>query len=275
MSSPQEIGHPSGHDYEAGSPHLKHSHLRSRVSDSLRLAVKGVLTTRARCRVLEVGAGHGTFTDVIVGAGAEVVVTEMSSHSARILEDRYSFNPNITVIHDHDGKWIDRTDEKFDLIACLSVLHHIPDYMSFLASAFARIRESGKFLSWQDPMWYPKQSAWNRNLERGAYSAWRLSRGNLRQGLSTRLRRVRGVYDESNPADMVEYHVVRNGVNQDDIMSLGREYFNHVELITYWSTQGRAFQSLGEQFALTTTFGLMFDDRVPPVDDGSQFRMSV
>lgn len=261
MSSLQELGHPSGHDYEAGSPHLKHSHLRGRINESLRSTVRSILDRKNSCRVLEVGAGHGTFTDAIIGAGAEVVITEMSSHSAHILEERYGRNPKVTTVYDQDGTWLKRTDAEFDLIACLSVLHHIPDYITFLEMAFERTMESGVFLSWQDPSWYEARSTWNRGAEKASYYAWRLAQGNLRRGLSTRLRRMRGVLDESNPADMVEYHVVRDGVNQDEIMSLGLVYFDQVALTSYWSTQSRVLQLLGEKTTLKNTFGLMFMGR--------------
>lgn len=258
MSSLQELDHPEGHDYESGSPHLKHSHLRTRINDSLRAIVKSVLDRKESCRVLEVGAGHGTFTDVMLGSGAEVVVTEMSSPSAELLEDRYARNRNVTVIYDPEGTWLDDTEDAFDIVACVSVLHHIPDYMSFLATVFEKTMDHGAFISWQDPMWYPDRSKWNRGAEKTAYFAWRLLQGDLRRGFSTRMRRVQGLYDESLPADMVEYHVVRDGVNQDDILSLGRSHFNHVEMNTYWSTQGRFPQFVGEQSSLKTTFGLKF-----------------
>jgi 16S rRNA A1518/A1519 N6-dimethyltransferase RsmA/KsgA/DIM1 with predicted DNA glycosylase/AP lyase activity len=50
-----------------------------------------------------VGAGHGTFTDHPLSAGAEVEVTEMSAPSARALRHKFRNNPRVSVVHDPDG----------------------------------------------------------------------------------------------------------------------------------------------------------------------------
>ncbi|MFF4549937.1 hypothetical protein [Streptomyces sp. NPDC001435] len=49
------------------------------------------------------GAGHGTFTDHLLAAGAEVEVTEMSAPSAQALRHKFRNNPRVSVVHDPDG----------------------------------------------------------------------------------------------------------------------------------------------------------------------------
>jgi protein-L-isoaspartate O-methyltransferase len=56
-----------------------------------------------RCRVLEIGAGHGMFTDYLVGLGAEVWVTEMSKASADLLRSRFAGHDGVHVMYDEDG----------------------------------------------------------------------------------------------------------------------------------------------------------------------------
>lgn len=258
----QEVVHGEGHDYVAGSPHLRHQHLRARVVESLQGAVGQVLAVEPTCRVLEVGAGHGEFTAALRDAGATVTVTEMSGPSAEVLAAKYGDDPLVEIIHDLDGSWLESSDRSFDVIACISVLHHIPDYMAFLELAASRTRPGGSIVSWQDPLWYPRRSRVNRAADKGAYFAWRMTQGELRRGIATRIRRIRGVVDESNPSDMVEYHVVRSGVDEQAVEDLLRNHFTDVAIHVYWSTQSTLGQRIGDRFGRPTTFGVEATGRI-------------
>lgn len=149
----------------------------------------------------------------------------------------------------------------FDAVMCISVLHHIPNYLGFLDTAFRRIEPGGAFVSWQDPLWYPRRSRINLAADKTAYFSWRMTQGQLRRGFSTRLRRLRGTLDEHDPADMVEYHVVRDGVDELAILELGKRSFESTELLTYWSTQSAGLHHLGQGLGLKSTFGLSFTQR--------------
>ena len=52
-------------------------------------------------------------------------------------------------------------------------------------------------------------------------------------GLRTRLRRMGGIFDEKNPNDMIEYHVIRNGVDEEAVLSFARETFAEVTFFPY------------------------------------------
>jgi hypothetical protein len=99
--------------------------------------------------------------------------------------------------------------------------------------------------------------------DKAAYYVWRLGQRNIMQGLATRARRIRGQYDEGNPADMVEYHVVRDGVDDAALQQLLEGRFRSTELWTYWSTQAPLLQSGGSRLGARTTFGLTGRDRLP------------
>ncbi|MFD8416242.1 class I SAM-dependent methyltransferase [Streptomyces sp. NPDC059650] len=256
----QERAHGDGHDYAKGSPHIRHHSVRERVISGVHTLVGEVIERNGQCRVLEVGAGHGTFTDHLVAAGARVDVTEMSAPSAAVLRHRFRNNPNVTVVHDFEGEEIFRS-EPVDAVVCISVLHHIPDYLGAVGHLIQRIAPGGGFFSVQDPLWYPRRSALSMNLDRGAYLLWRLSQGELRRGLATRVRRLRGRYDETNEADISEYHVVRQGVDEVALQKLLEPAFRDVEVQRYWSTQSGALQALGERFGPATTFGLFARNR--------------
>ncbi len=261
MGELQEREHGTGHDYAKGSPHIRHHTIRDRLVTGLHTLVQEVIDRNGQCRVLELGAGHGTFTDHLLAAGAHVTVTEMSEPSVRFLEHRYRRNPNVTVVHDQDGTAACQVGV-VDAVVCVSVLHHIPDYLGTVKQLVENIAPGGAFISAQDPLWYSRRSRMSMNLDRNAYFLWRLGQGQFRRGLSTRLRRMRGIYDEANEADMVEYHVVRDGVDEEALENLLTSAFEKVELQRYWSTQSGLLQAVGERFFPPTTFNLVAGHRI-------------
>jgi len=68
---------------------------------------------------------------------------------------------------------------------------------------------------------------------------------------------------------MVEYHVVRDGVDELALADLLRKRFADVDIVRYWSHQSRIVQSIGERMGLANTFGLYAKDynRAFLVDD--------
>jgi phospholipid N-methyltransferase len=260
MAELQERAHGAGHDHAKGSPHIRHHSIRNQVIADLHALVGDVIDSKGRCRVLELGAGHGTFTDHLLAAGAEVELTEMSLPSVELLRHRFRHNAKVTVVHDHDGQTA-CSGGPLDALVCISVLHHIPDYVATVEKLLGRVVPGGAFFSIQDPLWYPRQSRVSRSLDQSAYLLWRLGQGDLRRGLATRLRRLRGVYDETNEADMVEYHVVREGVDEAALLALLEPAFEELRLHRYWSTQSGLLQAVGERFGPPTTFGIAARNR--------------
>ncbi|MGI8677605.1 MAG: class I SAM-dependent methyltransferase [Jatrophihabitans sp.] len=252
----QDAGHRDDHDYEIGSPHLTHPQLRNRIVGTIRAVLGGRLAATGQARVLEIGAGHGAFTDHVLATGASVTVTEMSRASADVLRQRYAHNPAARVVFDETGEALDARNDEYDVVLCMSVLHHIPDYLAAIASWLPLLAAGGAFLSFQDPLYYPRRSRANLAADRGAYYAWRVGHGDLVEGVKSFARRRRGAYDEANVRDMVEYHVLRDGVDEQAILDLLRPRFAEAELITYWSTQSRALQVVGQRLAAPTTFGV-------------------
>ncbi|PWK89571.1 methyltransferase family protein [Lentzea atacamensis] len=252
----QSVAHGAGHDHVPGSPHLRHAALHSRVVTACRSVVADVLRERGSCRVLEIGAGHGVFTDHLAALGAEVWVTEMSRASVDVLRSRFSGYERVHVVHDEDGTGVARGPE-VDVVLYISVLHHIPDYLGAVTAVLDRVAPGGAFVSFQDPLWYPRRSRTSLLADRGAYLLWRLTRGNLRRGVASMVRRARGAYDLNNPSDTVEYHVVRDGVDEQALMAVLEPRFATVDLHRYWSTQARWLQWLGERIAPANTFGVV------------------
>jgi SAM-dependent methyltransferase len=257
VANAQETEYGDGYDYTS-SPHIRHASLRKSVERKIEDAVREVLARQESCAVLEVGAGHGTFTETVLRAGGAPTVTEMSRASFDFLKGKFSAVPGVRVIYDSDGSAVLHGETRFDLILLISVIHHIPDYIGAISALCEKVlRPGGIILTYQDPLWYPGQSRTARTLTWGSYFTWRLGQGELRRGLKTRWRRLRGVYEESEPSDMVEYHVVRQGVDESALLDLFRTRFADVELDTYFSTPAPSLQAIGEKHFPDNTFGIV------------------
>jgi SAM-dependent methyltransferase len=252
----QNLSHAEGHDYDKGSPHLRHDHLRTMVERRLGRLVRDSIERTGGCRVVEIGAGHGTFTRCLLDAGAQITVTEASSASAERLRADFGGSDRVEVIFDESGEGILERDEQWDLAVIVSVLHHIPDYLTFLDRLGAMIAPGGGIFTVQDPLYYPRMSKVAHRADRAAYLTWRLFQGDYSRGIKTRLRRLRGVYDDAQPSDLVEYHVVRDGVDEQAIEALLSPRFKDVEIFRYWSSQAPLWQRLGARTRLETTFGV-------------------
>jgi hypothetical protein len=160
------------------------------------------------------------------------------------------------VHFDESGEAILESSDRWDLAVMTSVLHHIPDYLTFLSKLSALVTEGGTIFTVQDPLYYPRMSKFAHVADRGAYFAWRVFQGDVKRGLATRLRRLRGVYLDTEPSDLVEYHVVRDGVDEKAIADTLGSYFDDVEIFRYWSTQAPLLQRIGDRTRLVTTFGV-------------------
>jgi SAM-dependent methyltransferase len=256
----QDQAHAEGHDYAKGSPHLRHASLRREVDRRLTRLVRDAVARTGSCRVLEIGAGHGTFTHTLVGAGATITVTEASRASADHLEREFAGDARVRVVHDESGELLLDQDEQWDLAVLVSVVHHIPDYLAFFRQLAGVVADGGAIFTVQDPLWYPRRSRASHLASRGTYFAWRMGQGSYRRGLATRLRRVRGTYSETAESDLVEYHVVRQGVDEEALRAELANDFD-VEVFTYWSTQSPFWQRLLEGSRLRSDFGIVATGR--------------
>jgi SAM-dependent methyltransferase len=250
----QEAVYTDDVDYRLGSPHLAHLPLYDRLVGILRSQIQDLAGSGLPLTVLEVGAGAGGYTEPALAAGCRVTAVEMSRASVNRLRLKYTTNPAFQAVYDPDGSLAAIRDQ-FAMVLCVSVLHHIPDYLGFLDKATRLLLPGGALLTLQDPLWYPRVGRPVHGLDRFGYFAWRLSQGNFRRGLASVIRRYRGRYDERNPSDMVEYHVIRNGLDEQAIVDALKERFKSVDIFPYWSNQLSAMQWAGDRLRVRNTFG--------------------
>jgi SAM-dependent methyltransferase len=226
-----------------------HWHLYERLLAELRQVLESLRARDVPWSVLDVGAGHGSFTEPLLAYGCAVTATEMSTPSLNTLRTRYGRNAQFSAVLDSNGSFDSLDDRTYGLVLFASTLHHIPDYRAAIDAAAARVAPGGSIVTFQDPLWYPTRGRADALLSQVSYLWWRLGRGNYRQGVRARWRRVRGAYDETSPSEMLEYHVLAS-------------QFKEVRLIRYWSTQSRIWQRLGDIAGATNTFASVATERM-------------
>jgi SAM-dependent methyltransferase len=257
MQQVQELAHPVDTDYRTGSPHLKHQQLFATFVSQLREVLSDVVASGLPPTLLDIGAGDGAFVEPALAAGFRVTATEMSRPTIAKLQNRFGGNPSFTAYFVQDDEVYPIHDDRFSVILCASVLHHIPDYLNATDEVISHHLElGGTFLSFQDPLWYPSLHRSTRLFSEAAYLSWRLTQGNFRRGFQTRLRRWRGVYDDSNLSDTAEYHVVRSGLDHQNLIDFLSIRFESVHLFTYWSTQSGFWQRVGDRIGAKNSFAI-------------------
>jgi hypothetical protein len=141
------------------------------------------------------------------------------------------------------------------IIAFNSFLHHIPDYISLIKKAIGHLSEKGVIFTFQDPIYYSTLSKFQLNFSKIAYFSWRITQGDIYKGINRRRNRNKGNFND--PKNDIEYHVVRDGVNQDEIINTLNDLGFKTEYYPYFSTQSRIFQWVGRILKIKNSFGII------------------
>ena len=245
-------------NYIGDAPHLNHASLR-RLSLDLLAGVYGFAGKYSTApKVLDLGAGEGTATLPFLELGARVTAVDSSISQLNVLRtkcERYSDKLEVCC-EDINTKLSVKT-EKYDIIVFSSFLHHVPDYIGMISEAATLLPVHGQLFSFQDPLRYDSAGKFTMMYTNLAYFAWRISKGDVIEGIKRRFRRNRGVYLADSVYDNSDYHVTRNGVDQDAICRFLKEQCFDCEVTPYFSTQSRFFQIIGTMLGVKNTFALV------------------
>lgn len=257
MQHLQEFAYAPGYDYREGAPHLKHPWIYDWITSVLRSEVRRVDGAGLPMSVLEVGAGDGGFVEPLLATGASVMATEMSRPSIAVLQEKFGRNPSFQVAFDPDGGMSCLGDERYAIVLYASVLHHIPDYLAAIAlTCKDHLLPGGTLVTFQDPILYASLPRGAHLASEALYFCWRITQGHLARGVASRLRRMRHDLRSDEPSDMVEYHIVRDGVDQQAIARLLEPTFDEVDISYYWASHSHVAQRLGEQLGMHNTFAV-------------------
>jgi SAM-dependent methyltransferase len=95
---------------------------------------------------LEVGAGHGTFTEILSARSARVVATDVSQRCADVLRERFADDERVTVVH--GGAEAAAGLPPFDSAVLINVLEHIQDDDGALRELAATLKPGGRLILW-------------------------------------------------------------------------------------------------------------------------------
>jgi SAM-dependent methyltransferase len=207
--------------------------------------------------VLDLGAGEGASASEFLRLGARVTAVELSKSAMRALQDRCrAFGDRLELVCADVREALPELGT-YDIVIANSFLHHVPDYLSLITDVLDHVGPGGRFFSFQDPLRYDTLPPASHAFSAASYFAWRVFQGNLGQGLRTRIRRLRGAYVAGSIEDDAEYHVTRNGVDQDAIANRLEAHAFEVEVRRYFSTQSAVLQWLGTRARVENTFSIV------------------
>jgi ubiquinone/menaquinone biosynthesis C-methylase UbiE len=248
----------STRNYIDGAPHIKHASLRKLYATLLTQVYDYAAKYSDTPRVLDLGAGEGSVTLPFLELGARVTAVDISSSQLDALRRKCEcFSDRLELRCEDMGETLKTKGQQYDVIVVSSFLHHVPDYLGMIRKAIVLLTPYGQFFSFQDPLRYDTLGKFTKTFGDLAYFSWRIFKGDVWSGLKRRIRRSRGVYLPDSIQDNAEYHVTRNGVDQDAIAGLFKDAGFECNVARYFSTQNRLFQSIGTAIGVKNTFAII------------------
>jgi len=128
--------------------------------------------------VLEVGAGHGTFTEMLARKAKRVVASDISERCVNRLRERFSGDSSVEVLHGSIDSAV--THGPFDSVILINVLEHIEDDDGALRELAGRLLKPGGRVV----LWVPAFSFLYSDFDRRIGHHRRYGRPGLRTQLS-------------------------------------------------------------------------------------------
>ncbi|MCP4661494.1 MAG: class I SAM-dependent methyltransferase [bacterium] len=248
--------------YIDGAPHIKHASLRRLYAELVVQVFDRAKKHTETPRILDLGAGEGSVTLPFLELGAKVAAVDISSSQLDALRARCRrFDGMLEVRCEDINDTVKDKSGEYDIIVVNSFLHHVPDYLWLIREASTVLSPYGQFFSFQDPLRYDSVGRATRMFSASAYFWWRIFKGDVIGGLMRRIRRSRGIYLEDSVQDNAEYHVIRNGVDQEAVHGLFEEQRFDCTIVSYFSTQSRLFQPLGAVLGMKNMFAVVAQKR--------------
>jgi 2-polyprenyl-3-methyl-5-hydroxy-6-metoxy-1,4-benzoquinol methylase len=125
----------------------------------------------------EVGAGHGTFTELLAPEARRLVASDLSDRCAGILAERFADRPQVEILAGTLAAAAERGP--FDAVILINVLEHIEDDEGALKEIESMLKPGGRVILWV-PAFRLLYSDFDRRI--GHYRRYRTA------GLAARLR---------------------------------------------------------------------------------------
>lgn len=142
---------------------------------------------RPGVRALELGAGTGIFTQLLVESGCELTAIELSEATAARCRERVGGRAEVIIGNVETGEGLE--GREFDAIVAVSVLHHLNMDLC-MQNAVSRLRRGGRFAFSEPNMANPQVWAM-KNID---WSARRLHE--TRHETAFRVHELRGLFEK-------------------------------------------------------------------------------
>ena len=209
-------------------------------------------------RVLDIGAGVGISALPMLERGCRVTAVDVAEEALNRLRARAGDHAErLETVACEGGEFLEccAADSRlFDIVLCRALLHHIPDYLGMIRQAIPVIAPGGCFLTLAEPMRYDSVTKFERCYSQATYYTMRLFMGNYVRGLRTLLRRSRGELSSELAEDNVEYHAVRNGVDQEAIERTFVEAGFRCEITPYFGWANPVMRPIGRWLGVRSSF---------------------
>ena len=93
-------------------------------------------------KVLEVGAGIGSFTQIYMDDKKDITLSEIDDFNYKTIKEKFYYKKNCTI----EKKRITEINDEFDTIMYLSVLEHIEDDKEEILQALSKLRKNGNLI---------------------------------------------------------------------------------------------------------------------------------
>ena len=243
-----------------GAPHIKHGALRELYGRLVCDVYDHATRYAPSPRVLDLGAGEGSVTLPFLALGAWVTAVDVSDAQLDRLRGKCQEHADRLDLRCEDvDPAIDQlaaAGDRFDIVVANSFLHHIPDYLGLIRRSVQLLAPHGQFFSFQDPLRYDTIGAFSKGVSDLFYVSWRVTRGDVIGGALRRLRRKRGIVLDI-PEDNSEYHITRNGLDQDAIRAELEGLGLTCQILPYFSSQSTLGQAVCTRLGFLNTFAVI------------------
>ena len=116
---------------------------QERLSKKLKKAADFILTNSKEKIAFDYGCGTGNLTKHLIKLGFFVVSADISEKFLDVIKKRYQFTGKSDTLEVNGYDLSNIENNKFDLTATYSVLHHVPDYLTIIKEMIRITKQEG------------------------------------------------------------------------------------------------------------------------------------
>ena len=148
-------------EYEKKHGEIFNSIEQERLHKKLEQAIKSIRTESREKTGLDYGCGSGNITRHLIELGVRTVAADLSRNFLNLVSEKYS-HTGLLDVKEIDGQSLSNIgNDRFDLVATYSVLHHVPDYFEIIKE-MVRVLKLGGIIYLDHEL---NESYWNRDTE--------------------------------------------------------------------------------------------------------------